>query len=56
LVGRLDPQTLSQIRAATQTRDRSADAVDLARLVRSAARPGVKARIADYRAALRAGR
>lgn len=56
MVNRLDAATLAQIRAATRTRDASADATDLARLVRSAARPGVKARIAAYRAALRASR
>lgn len=56
MVNRLDAPTLAQIRAATRNRDPSADAVDLARLVRSAARPGVKARIAAYRAALPANR
>ncbi len=53
LVDRLETQTLQQICAATRTRELSADATDLARLARSAARPGVKARILAYRAALR---
>jgi len=56
MLKRLDAATLAQIRAATSIRDVSADATDLARLVRSAARPGVKARIAAYRAALRVNR
>ncbi len=53
MVDRLDTQTLTQIRAATRTRDLSADDVDLVRLVNSAARPGLKVRIAAYRDALR---
>jgi enoyl-CoA hydratase len=53
MVDRLDAGTLAQIRHATQTRSAADDATDLARLVRSAARPGVKARIAAYRASLR---
>ena len=56
MMNRLDAETRTQIRAAAQARDASADAADLARLVRSAARPGVKARIAAYRAALRASK
>lgn len=56
MVGRLDGETLAEMRGATQLRSSADDATDLARLVRSAAQPGVKARIADYRAALHAGR
>lgn len=54
MVERLDAETLAQVRAATRMRSAEADAADLARLVRSAARPGIKARIVAYRAALRA--
>lgn len=56
MVERLDVETLAQIRSATQARSAADDAYDLARLVRSAARPGVKARIAAYRAAQRANK
>jgi enoyl-CoA hydratase len=56
MVDRLDDTTMAQIRSATQTRSAADDANDLARLVHSAARPGVKQRIAHYRAALRAAR
>ncbi|MBI5617453.1 MAG: enoyl-CoA hydratase/isomerase family protein [Gammaproteobacteria bacterium] len=44
-------ETVAQLRAATREDHRDAD---LAALVRSAARPGVKARIADYVRGLRA--
>jgi len=56
MVDRLDTVTLAQIRSATQTRSAADDAIDLDRLVRSAARPGVKERISRYRAAMRAGK
>lgn len=56
MADRLDADTRAQIRAATQLRSAADDAVDLARLVRSAARPGVRERIARYRASLRANR
>lgn len=56
MVDRLDADTRAQIRRATQLRSAADDAVDLARLVRSAARPGVRERIAQYRANLRASR
>ena len=44
--------TLAQIRDATQMRSPGDDAGDLARLVRPAARPGLKLCIAAYRASL----
>ncbi len=53
-VGRLDPVTQRAIHAAIAGGDRrgsAGDAEDLARLVRSAARPGLRERIAAYRAA-----
>ena len=50
---KVDRDTLAALRCAM--RDRSADA-DLAALVRSAARPGLKARVETYRAAQLAGR
>lgn len=53
MAGRLDPVTLAQIRAATRVRSAPDDAADLTRLVQSAARAGLKDRIAAYRAALR---
>jgi len=53
MAGRLDPVTLAQVRAATLARSACDDAADLARLVRSAARAGLKDRIAAYRTALR---
>jgi enoyl-CoA hydratase len=56
MVDRLDADTRGQVRSATQLRSAADDAVDLARLVRSAARPGVRERIARYRANLRASR
>ncbi|HRO60780.1 MAG TPA: enoyl-CoA hydratase/isomerase family protein, partial [Burkholderiaceae bacterium] len=49
----VDRETMSALRAAA--RDRDADR-DLAALVRSAARPGLKARIAAYRATQLAAR
>lgn len=48
---RLDRETLAAIRCAAELRDAADDATDLARLVRSAARPGLRARIQAYRAA-----
>ena len=56
MVDRLDADTRVQIRRATQLRSQAQDATDMAQLVRSAARPGIKQRIADYRATLRANR
>lgn len=56
MVERLDGDTRAQIRSATQLRSEADDAIDLARLVRSAARPGVKERIAHYRARLHTNR
>lgn len=56
MVDRLDTDTLAQIRGATQTRTAADDAIDLARLARSAARPGLKQRIATYVATVRAGK
>jgi len=50
---RVDAATARAIRGATRTDLRDAD---LAALVRSAAAPGLKSRIADYRARLQAGR
>lgn len=55
MAGRLDPETLAQVRSATQVRSAADDDADLARLVRSAARAGLHARILAYRAAQRAG-
>ncbi len=56
-VGRLDPLTQRGVHAAiaTERRPRGAagDAEDLARLVHSAARPGLRHRIAAYRASQR---
>jgi enoyl-CoA hydratase/carnithine racemase len=49
--GRLDGDTLAAIRMAADSRDAADDALDLARLVRSAARPGLVERIRAYRAA-----
>lgn len=49
--GRLDAVTLAAVRSAAEPRDATDDAVDLARLVRSAARRGLRARIQTYRAA-----
>lgn len=56
MVDRLDAATRVQIRSATRLHSEADDDADLARLVRSAARAGVKDRIADYRASLRANR
>lgn len=52
--GRLDAETVGALHRATR-RDAQDDA-DLAALVRSAARPGLKQRIIDYRARARATR
>jgi enoyl-CoA hydratase len=49
--GRLDAETLAAIRVAADPRDAADDALDLARLVRSAARPGLVERIRAYRVA-----
>jgi enoyl-CoA hydratase/carnithine racemase len=49
--GRLDAATLAGIREAAEDRGASQDALDLARLIRSAARPGLRERILAYRAA-----
>lgn len=58
-VSRLDGTTQRAIHAAVQAAERprgdAGDAEDLARLVRSAARPGLRDRIAAYRAAQRQG-
>ncbi len=51
---RLDPETVASLHGATR-RDAQDDA-DLAALVRSAARPGLKQRIIDYRARTRASK
>jgi enoyl-CoA hydratase len=56
MVDRLDAETLMQIRSTTQTRSHGDDAIDLARLARSAARPRLKQRIAAYVAIARAGK
>ncbi|MGE0798044.1 MAG: enoyl-CoA hydratase/isomerase family protein [Lautropia sp.] len=48
---RLDRETLAAIRNAAELRDAADDATDLARLVRSAARPGLRGRIQAYRLA-----
>jgi enoyl-CoA hydratase/carnithine racemase len=48
---RVDPVTLAALRNAAAARGHADDAVDLARLVRSAARPGLRERIQAYRAA-----
>ena len=53
-VHRLDCVTQTQVLAALRPRSEADDATDLARLVASAARPGLQARIVAYRAALRA--
>ena len=53
-VQRLDSITQTQVLAALQPRTEADDAADLARLVASAARPGLQARIMAYRSALRA--
>ena len=53
MAGRRVAATLAQIRDATQMRSPGDDAGDLARLVRPAARPGLKLCIAAYRASLR---
>lgn len=50
---RMDPATLRSLRAASAPRSTEADAADLARLVESAARPGLRDRIAAYREAQR---
>jgi enoyl-CoA hydratase len=50
---RLDPQTVAALHRRTS---RAEDDADLAALVRSAARPGLKQRILDYRAAVAARR
>jgi len=50
---RLDAPTVALLHARTRAAD---DAADLAALVRSAARPGLKARIEAYRAAVAAKR
>ena len=55
MLQRVDHSTQTQIGAALHLRNPSDDAIDLARLVESAARPGLKARIAAYRAAIRPG-
>lgn len=55
MLQRVDHSTQTQIGAALHPRNPSDDAIDLARLVESAARPGLKARIAAYRAAIRPG-
>jgi len=52
-IRRLDALTQSQVGAALQPRSPADDACDLARLVESAARPGLKDRIMAYRAATR---
>lgn len=58
-VSRLDGVTQRAIHAAVQAAERprghAGDAEDLARLVRSAARPGLRERIAAYRATQRKG-
>jgi enoyl-CoA hydratase/carnithine racemase len=56
MVNRLDADALAQVCIATRTRTAADDNADLARLVRSAANAGVKARIVAYRAALRANK
>jgi enoyl-CoA hydratase len=56
MVSRLDADTLAQVCIATCNRTAADDNADLARLVRSAANAGVKARIIAYRAALRANK
>ncbi len=53
MAARLDATALAQIRNATQLYRASNDATDLALLVRSASRAGLKARILAYRASLR---
>ena len=50
---RLDPETHAHVSAALQLRSLADDAIDLNRLVQTAARPGLKARIVAYRAASR---
>ncbi len=50
---RLDPQTVAALHRRTS---RAEDDADLAALVRSAARPGLRQRILDYRAAVAARR
>ena len=59
LLGRLDEATHASIHEATdgarRPRGAAGDAADLARLVDSAARPGIKARIEAYRAQARTG-
>ncbi|MFL1460695.1 enoyl-CoA hydratase/isomerase family protein [Roseococcus sp. DSY-14] len=47
--GRLDPETVAALHARTRRAD---DAADLAALARSVARPGLKARVLAYRAAM----
>ena len=49
MVDRLDATTLAQIRGATQTSGPSDDASDPARLLGSAARPGLQRRIVACR-------
>lgn len=56
MVDRLDADTLAQIRGATQIRTAGDDATDLARLARSAARPGLQQRITAYVSTVRAGK
>jgi hypothetical protein len=56
MVGRLDAEALAEILSATQLRSHTDDASDLTRLLHWAARSGVRQRITDCRAALRAGR
>jgi hypothetical protein len=50
---RLDPVTVAALHARTRQAE---DDADLAALVRSAARPGLRQRILDYRAAVAARR
>lgn len=53
LLQRVDATTQTQLGAALQARSPAGDALDMARLVESAARPGLKERIVAYRAASR---